>query len=131
MEISLGPMNELQCFLKREFGQRGWSLRDAEAALGISRTALTNLIKHEGVIPTPETLVKLNAKFGVPVWRLLKMTGLDLGLNIKDGSGTVLTEDVLSQVYDQARKDARSMTNEQIAAARDRLNKLIDELGNE
>lgn len=66
-------------FLTREL--EGNSLRDLEAKTGISHTALKRIADRslQGY-PDLETLKKIAEAYGQPLWRVLEMAGLDLGL---------------------------------------------------
>lgn len=73
-------MSELGAFLQSEIADRGWTLRRAAQEIGISKTALNNILKKENVMPLPETLAKLARALSVPVWRLVEMCGVNLQL---------------------------------------------------
>lgn len=66
-------------FLTREL--EGNSLRDLEAKTGISHAALRRIANGslQGY-PDLETLKKIAEAYGQPLWRVLEMAGLDLGL---------------------------------------------------
>lgn len=117
MELAVVDMSELGMFLQREIAQRGWSLRDAQARTGISKTAISNLLRKEAVVPTADTLKKLHAVFGVPVWRLLQMCGYELGLTVSMPGGVIQGEEWLARMYDDVRAHADSMSEPQITAA--------------
>ena len=73
-------MTPLANFLKHQMEQREWSLRDAEREIGVSRSALDNILKNEEVIPGLDTLTKIGIVFKVPLWRMVEMCGFDLGI---------------------------------------------------
>jgi transcriptional regulator with XRE-family HTH domain len=73
-------MSELSDFLAREVGANGY--RDVEAKTGVSRGSLENLVKQENTeFPKLETLEKLAIAYQLPLWRVIEMTGIDLGLS--------------------------------------------------
>lgn len=78
-------MTELADLLKKELRDKGWSYRDAEEPMKLSRSVIGNIItgkKVDGEPQTPklETLDKLATYFKLPLWRVIEMTGVDLGL---------------------------------------------------
>jgi transcriptional regulator with XRE-family HTH domain len=57
------------------------SYRDFEGKTGVSRGSLENLAKSTNKdYPTLETLDKLAAYWRLPLWRVVEMAGIDLGL---------------------------------------------------
>lgn len=74
-------MSELSEYLDRQMKQRGWSLRDAEREIGVSRSAIDNLLKEKSEYPDVGTMVKIAQAFHLPLWRVLQMYGLDMGLS--------------------------------------------------
>lgn len=70
-------------FLTRE--RAGNSLRDLEAKTGVSHTALQRIATGslQGY-PDLETLEKIAEAYGQPLWRVLEMAGLDLGLTARE-----------------------------------------------
>ncbi len=71
-------------FLTRELERS--SLRDLEAKIGVSHAALQRLARAslQGY-PELETLKKIAEAYGLPLWRVIEMAGLDLGLTAGDG----------------------------------------------
>lgn len=76
-------MMNLAQFLTREL--EGHSLRDLEAKIGISHAAIQR-IAHGRLrgYPDLDTLKKIAEAYGQPLWRVLEMAGLDLGLTARD-----------------------------------------------
>jgi hypothetical protein len=54
----------------------------------VSRTALRNILEKPDVVPELETLEKLSLAFGMPLWRIVEMTGFDLDLPKSDSERT-------------------------------------------
>jgi len=73
-------MSELSSFVDQQLKQRNWTLRVAEEEIGVSKTALSNLI-NDVQKPDLETLVKVSKAFSLPLWRIVEMAGYDLGFN--------------------------------------------------
>lgn len=73
--------NSLPGYLKHYIDSQGWSLRDAEAKLGVSRAALSNILNHEDVVPRLDTLEQLASALHLPLWRLIELAGFDLDLS--------------------------------------------------
>jgi transcriptional regulator with XRE-family HTH domain len=72
---------ELSAFVRRQMEQRGLGLRATERFTGVSKGSLHNLLENPDTIPELETLVKLSRAFELPLWRLIEMCGVDLGLS--------------------------------------------------
>lgn len=72
-------MSELSRKLSDEL--RTQSYRDLEGKTGVSRGTLEHLVKerNEG-FPLLETLDKLATYWKLPLWRVIEMAGVDLGL---------------------------------------------------
>jgi transcriptional regulator with XRE-family HTH domain len=71
-------MSELSSFIKDEMARKNWTFRVAEEQIGISKTALSNII-NENQKPEMDTLVKISGAFNIPLWRVVEMAGYDLG----------------------------------------------------
>lgn len=71
---------DLADLVSREMRERGWSLREAEDAIKISRSALGNIVNRKKILPTVDTLEKLATYFKLPLWRTIQMAGIDLEL---------------------------------------------------
>lgn len=57
------------------------SYRDLEAKTGVSRGALEGIVREQiKEFPKLETLDKLAAYWKLPMWRVVEMAGIDLGL---------------------------------------------------
>lgn len=80
MTIDRLGMSDLSDYLKRQMEQRGWKLLDAQRELGVSKTAIDNILKNKDVVPKLETIEKFAEAFKLPVWRVLEMAGYDLQL---------------------------------------------------
>lgn len=58
------------------------SYRDLEAATGVSRGSLEGIARDQITeFPKLETLDKLATYFKLPLWRVIEMAGIDLGLH--------------------------------------------------
>lgn len=73
-------MTDLADMVSREIRDKGWSLREAEEHMKVSRSALGNMINDKDIVPAMETLEKLATYFKLPLWRVIEMAGIDLGL---------------------------------------------------
>lgn len=72
-------MSDLSDFLRRELKQS--SYRDLESKTGVSRGSLENLIGRQNKeFPKLETLEKIATAYRMPLWRVIEMAGIDLGL---------------------------------------------------
>ncbi len=72
-------MSDLSDFLARELKQS--SYRALEEKTKVSRGSLENLIgKENKEFPKLETLEKLSTAYKLPLWRVVEMAGIDLGL---------------------------------------------------
>lgn len=72
-------MSELADFLERELDKT--SYRDLEGKTHVSRGALENIITRQNTqFPKMETLEKIAAAYGIALWRVIEMAGVDLGL---------------------------------------------------
>jgi len=71
---------DLAELVKRELRDHDWTLRDAEEAMKVSRSALGNIVNRKKILPTVDTLEKLATYFKLPLWRTIQMAGIDLGL---------------------------------------------------
>lgn len=60
---------------------RNWNLREAEDYFKISRSRLSDLQNDKADAPEVETLARLAAGFGVPLWQVIEEFGIDLGLS--------------------------------------------------
>lgn len=73
-------MSELSRKLAEEL--KNSSYRILEDKTGVSRGSLENIINKTNVdFPKLETLDKLATYFKMPLWRVIEMAGIDLGLN--------------------------------------------------
>jgi len=93
-------------FLAREL--EGNSLRELEAKIGVSHAAIQRLVKGSlQNYPELETLEKIAHAFGLPLWRVREMAGLDLGLTAKDHAlvscvaSLVAHEPLFRQLYER------------------------------
>lgn len=75
-----GLPSDLARLIDGEMRDRKWSLRDAEEEVKVSRSALANILNGKNQPPTLDTLDKLATYFRLPLWRLIEMAGIDLGL---------------------------------------------------
>lgn len=72
-------MSELSRFLRMELQQSTY--RALEAKTGVSRGSLENIINEENQdFPKLETLDKIATAYKLPLWRVINMAGVDLGL---------------------------------------------------
>jgi len=71
----------LAALLARQMRERGWSLRDAEREIGISKTAVRNILEKPNVVPELETLSKIASALDLPLWRVIEVAGFDLDLS--------------------------------------------------
>lgn len=71
---------DLSSLIANELRDRNWSLRDAEEEMKVSRSALGNILNGKDQTPTLETLDRLATYFKLPLWRVVEMAGVDLGL---------------------------------------------------
>lgn len=57
------------------------SYRDLESRTGVSRGSLENIVREQNIeFPKLETLTKLADYWKLPIWRVVEMAGVDLGL---------------------------------------------------
>src|SRR4051812_45612535 len=71
--------SDLAGFLAREVEQS--SLRVVAAKTGVSKTAIDNIVKGKNVeLPQLETLEKIATAYNLPLWRVVEMIGIDVGL---------------------------------------------------
>jgi transcriptional regulator with XRE-family HTH domain len=84
-------MSELADFLARELKQS--SYRDLEIKTKVSRGALENIIGQQNTeFPKLETLEKLAEYYKLPLWRVIEMAGITLGLPVEaDNAAKQLT----------------------------------------
>lgn len=71
-------MSELSQKLIEELQTR--SYRDIEDKAGVSRGAIEKIVRGQVTIPRLETLEKLATYWSLPLWRVVEMAGIDLGL---------------------------------------------------
>lgn len=72
-------MSELSRRLAEEL--KTVSYRDLEARTGVSRGSLENIVREQNTdFPKLETLTKLADYWKLPLWRVIEMAGVDLGL---------------------------------------------------
>lgn len=89
-------MSELSRKLNEELKTQ--SYRDLEEKIGVSRGTLEHLAKERNEeFPKLETLDKLATYFKVPLWRMIEMAGIDLGL-------TKSVSDTIEQLNSLARR---------------------------
>jgi transcriptional regulator with XRE-family HTH domain len=84
-------MSELADYLLREMNQRNWSQREAATRSGIPKTTLTDLLNNPDHVPQLRTLQALAVGFGVPLKRLIELSGFSL--DEEDKVFIVLTEE--------------------------------------
>lgn len=73
-------MTDLARLLAEELRKNNWTLRDAEEAMSVSKSTLGNIQNDEEHVPRLETLDKLATYWKLPLWRVIGMAGIDLGL---------------------------------------------------
>lgn len=73
-------MSDLATMLAEELRDKGWGLREAEEEIKVSRSALANILNGKEQVPTMETFDKLATYFKLPLWRVIQMHGIELGL---------------------------------------------------
>lgn len=79
MDRTATVMPDLADFLARELDHS--SYRALEAKTKVSRGALENIIQRENKkLPELETLNKIADAYGLALWQVIEMTGIDLGL---------------------------------------------------
>lgn len=89
-------MSELSRKLNEELTTKTY--RDLEDKTGVSRGTLEHLAKERNEeFPKLETLDKLATYFKVPLWRMIEMAGIDLGL-------TRSVSDTIDQLNSLARR---------------------------
>lgn len=72
-------MSELSRKLNEELRTKPY--RELESATGVSRGALENIAREQNTdYPKLETLDKLATYWKLPIWRVIEMAGVDLGL---------------------------------------------------
>lgn len=69
---------DLAAFLRRHLEEAG-GLRPLERQTKVSKGSLENIIENEAT-PELRTLAKLSEAFGTPLWRLVEMSGYNLGI---------------------------------------------------
>jgi transcriptional regulator with XRE-family HTH domain len=72
-------MADLAGFLEREFSRRQWSIRKAEAALGIDKSTLGKILNDRDQIPRLPTLKKLADGLGITLGKLIAEAGFIIG----------------------------------------------------
>jgi transcriptional regulator with XRE-family HTH domain len=73
-------MSELSRKLNEEL--KTYSYRDLEIRTGVSRGSLEGIAREQITeFPKLETLDKLATYFKLPLWRVIEMAGIDLGMN--------------------------------------------------
>lgn len=76
---------DLAEFLAKEVART--SLRDVQAKTGVSKTAIQNIIKgNTKQLPELETLERFAKAYSLPLWRILQMASVNLGLTNADGT---------------------------------------------
>lgn len=89
-------MSELSRKLAEEL--KTISYRDLESRTGVSRGSLENIVREQNVdFPKLETLDKLATYWKLPMWRVIEMAGIDLGL-------TRSVSDTIEQLNSLARR---------------------------
>ncbi|NTU82974.1 MAG: helix-turn-helix transcriptional regulator [Chloroflexales bacterium] len=73
-------MHDLAGFLKAYMEERGLSLRDMEQRARVSRSLLNNLINGKETEPRLSTLEGIARAVELPLWRIIELAGVDLGL---------------------------------------------------
>lgn len=77
--VTEAVMTALADFLTRELENS--SYRQLEAKTKVSRGALENLISEENKdFPKLETLEKIATAYNLPLWRVIEMAGINLGI---------------------------------------------------
>lgn len=89
--------NTLPEYLRHYIDAQGWSLRDAEAQLGVSRAALSNILTNAEVTPRLDTLEQLATALNLPLWKMIELAGFDLDL-------TTTPEDKAARLLSLARR---------------------------
>ena len=81
MDVDQGStkLMTLSELLQRELEAAG-SMTALAAKTGTAHTALQAIIDGTTTAPKLETLVKFSQAFKIPLWRIVEMTGFDLGL---------------------------------------------------
>jgi len=72
--------SDLAKLIAETLRDRNWSLREADEEIGVSRSALGNIVNGKNQPPTLVTLDKLATYYRLPLWRVIEMAGIDLGL---------------------------------------------------
>lgn len=72
--------SDLAKLIAETMRDQNWSLREAEEEMGVSRSALDNILKGKNQPPRLETLDKLALHFKLPLWRVIEMVDIDLGM---------------------------------------------------
>lgn len=73
-------MTELAELVAKHLRENHWSYRVAEEEMKVSRSAISNIINGKDQPPRLETLDKLGLYFQLPLWRVIQMAGIELGL---------------------------------------------------
>lgn len=77
-------MSELSDFLGQKLKDSNY--RDLEAKTKVSRGSLENIVKQENTkFPELETLEKIAIAYKIPLWRVIEMAGIELGLSQRLG----------------------------------------------
>lgn len=71
-------MTELGRFLERE--RQNSSYRTMEERIGVSRGALESLIKRDDYIPEIKTFQAIADYYNLPLWKIMDMAGIDIGM---------------------------------------------------
>jgi transcriptional regulator with XRE-family HTH domain len=81
VDTYVAQKTELARYLQAEVDRT--SLRDVAAKTDVSKTAIDNIIKGNMTeLPKLETLDKFAAAYKMPLWKVIEMAGIDLGLSL-------------------------------------------------
>lgn len=97
VDIWLTGKMDLADFLAQEVDRT--SYRAVEAKTGISRGSLDNLIRRENKkLPEIETLKKVSKGYGLPLWKVVEMAGVELDLPNSPSERSQRLADLVSRV---------------------------------
>jgi len=78
--VLMSEQSDLAKLIAKTLRDENWSLRQAEDGMKVSRSALDNILNGKSQPPRLETLDKLATYYKLPMWRMIEMAGIDLGL---------------------------------------------------
>lgn len=79
MSVQENDTSALAGFLRSEMERRGWSLTMTAQRSGLNKSTLATIIAENGSVPRLDTLLGIAQALDVPLSRLIRLSGYELG----------------------------------------------------